>query len=385
MLDTSPRVFSAQLNIPAGSFADGQTVAAVLDKTGGRMRIKRIRKSENAYSVTLPDAVIKAGDRLMVTDTPARLKEFEEVLGATLYAGNRPVSSDNPLSAKDQQIAEIVVGEGSPLDNTTLKDFRFADVYDLVTLAIHRSGTAIESMPQGISQVRLRRGDVLLVQGARDHISAMKREGSMLVLDATVDLPFGRRARFAVGIMLAVVACAASGLMPIAVSAVAGVLAMLLAGCLSWRDIPRALSAPVVMVVVASLALGHALLETGGADLIAAVFLHLAGDLPPGVMISGLLLLMAAVTNVLSNNAAAVIGTPIAVTIAHKLGVPPEPFVLAVLFGANMSFATPMAYKTNLLVMNAGGYTFGDFATVGIPLSLLMWAVLSYLLPVLYL
>jgi len=101
-------------------------------------------------------------------------------------------------------------------------------------------------------------------------------------------------------------------------------------------------------------------------------------------MLSGLMLLMAVLTNTVSNNATAVIGTPIAVSIANQLGQPAEPFVLAVLFGANMSFATPMAYKTNLLVMNAGRYNFRDFLRTGIPLVIILWATLSLLLPYLY-
>ena len=104
----------------------------------------------------------------------------------------------------------------------------------------------------------------------------------------------------------------------------------------------------------------------------------------PKMILSGLILLMAVLTNIVSNNAAAVIGTPIAISIAEGLNLPPEAFVLAVLFGANMSYATPMAYKTNLLVMNAGNYTFGDFLRVGIPLTVIMWLVLSWLLPALY-
>ena len=94
--------------------------------------------------------------------------------------------------------------------------------------------------------------------------------------------------------------------------------------------------------------------------------------------------MMAMLTNVVSNNAAAVIGTPIAIGIAQQLGQPPEPFVLAVMFGANMSFATPMAYQTNLLVMNAGNYSFSDFVRVGLPLIVIMWLALSFLLPWLY-
>jgi di/tricarboxylate transporter len=138
------------------------------------------------------------------------------------------------------------------------------------------------------------------------------------------------------------------------------------------------------LIVVASLAMGAALQATGGTRYLTDVFLALSAGASPAVVLSALMLLMAVLTNIVSNNAAAVIGTPIAVGIARQLELPAEPFVLAVLFGANMSYATPMAYKTNLLVMNAGGYTFGDFVRIGVPLTLLMWLALSWLLPSLY-
>ncbi|MEX2366422.1 MAG: SLC13 family permease, partial [Pseudohongiellaceae bacterium] len=126
------------------------------------------------------------------------------------------------------------------------------------------------------------------------------------------------------------------------------------------------------------------LLETGAADALAAGFVSLTADSPISFQLSGLMLLMAILTNIVSNNAAAVIGTPVAIGIANQLGLPVEPFVLAVLFGANMSYATPMAYKTNLLVMAVGGYTFSDFLKVGIPLTLIMWLSLSFLVPYFY-
>ena len=122
-----------------------------------------------------------------------------------------------------------------------------------------------------------------------------------------------------------------------------------------------------------------------GAEYIAQVFVALSYGLPPGGVLSALMLLLAVLTNIVSNNAAAVIGTPIAISVASQLNLSPEPFILAVLFGANLSYATPMAYKTNLLVMNAGGYKFSDFMRIGIPLILLMWVTLSLLLIWLYL
>jgi di/tricarboxylate transporter len=159
---------------------------------------------------------------------------------------------------------------------------------------------------------------------------------------------------------------------------------MLLTGCLDWREATRALNPQVLLIVVASLALGNGLLLTGATDYLAGLFLALTAGLSPPLILSALILLLGLLTNVVSNNAAAVIGTPIAIAIATGLGVPPEPFVLAVLFGANLSFATPMAYQTNLLILNAGGYKFSDFVRVGVPLLLLMWLAYSLLLPTIY-
>jgi di/tricarboxylate transporter len=212
----------------------------------------------------------------------------------------------------------------------------------------------------------------------------MKQQGDLLVLDATTDLPHSSKAPVALSIMAGIIALAAFGILPIAVSALCGVIAMLLSGCMNWRDASLALSTQVVLIVVASLALGEALLVTGGADYLAESFVVIMSGAPPVVILSGLMLLLAILTNVVSNNAAAVIGTPIAISVAQQLQLSPEPFVIAVLFGANMSYATPVAYKTNLLVMNAGGYQFSDFLRIGGPLVLLMWLVLSFVIPMMH-
>jgi di/tricarboxylate transporter len=180
--------------------------------------------------------------------------------------------------------------------------------------------------------------------------------------------------------MFLVVATAAAGLAPIVVAALAGMGLMLLTKCIKWEDAAGALSTRVILIVAVSLALGLALMRTGGADYLAQLYVAVASGLPNTVILSGLMLLIAVLTNIVSNNAAAVIGTPIAIGIATRLALPPEPFVLAVLFGANMSFATPMAYKTNLLVFSAGGYKFSDFVRVGTPLIFIMWIALSLIL-----
>lgn len=384
MPDTSPRVFTAHLHIPEGSFAEGKTLREILKKTEGRMKVSKIRKSENNFTVPLPDAQIRANDRLLVRDTPQNLKEFEKLLGANLFSKGMQVDETNPLSEEDQQLAELVIDRGSPMVHRTLRETRFADVYQLVTLAIHRKGRVLESMPQGIDNVVLRLGDVLLVQGMREHIDEVKKRNQFLVLDATTDLPKTSKAPLSLAIMAGIILLSVFKIAPIAISSLLGALLMVVTKCISWRDVQRALSTQVVLIVVASLALGMALTRTGATDFLAESFLLLTDGMPPAYILSGLILLMGILTNIVSNNAAAVIGTPIAIKIAQSLGLPPEAFVLAVLFGANLSFATPMAYKTNLLVMNAGGYTFGDFVRVGLPLTVIVWLALSFILPAMY-
>ncbi len=382
LTDTSPRIFSAQLAIlEEGS---DKTLAELISATGGVMEVSRIMRDNGTFIMPLPDALIKAGDKLLVKDTPDNLKEFESVLGATLYVGDTKLDEEHPLSGEDQQIAEIIVVEGSPLQDTTLRQINFADRYQLLVLAISRKGSTLETLRKKIEHVRLRTGDILLVQGRDKEIAETKRAGELLVLDATTDLPHTDKSLTALLIMAGIVVVAAFGLAPIAISAVCGVLLMLITGCLTWRHASMALSTQVILIVVASLALGSALLKTGGAEYLAQVFVIITTGASPAIILSGLMLLMAILTNIVSNNAAAVIGTPIAISIAQQLQLNPEPFVIAVLFGANMSYATPMAYKTNLLVMNAGGYTFMDFVRVGVPLTLIVWLSLSFLLPVIY-
>ena len=384
LADPSPRLFEARLHLNEDSPAVGQTLAEAMAMTDGELRVRRIRRGAT-FIMPLPDVVLKAGDRLRVTDTPQKLKAFEERLKATLRSSNQSLNEPQPILADNQMLTEIAVVRGSPLDRANLRFARFIDRFQLIPLALHRAGREIWHPKQDIEDVSLRPGDILLVQGAQDQIAAAKRSAEFLVLDASVDIPGTRRAPIALAIVAAVVALAATGILPIAVSAVAGVAAMLLTRCLTPGTGLRAISPSVFFVVVASLALGRALTETGATDYITELFLFIMQGANATMILGGLMLLLAVLTNVVSNNAAAVIGTPIAIGIAQQLGLPPEPFVLAVLFGANMSYATPMAYQTNLLVMSAGSYRFVEFVKVGVPLIVLMLITLTLVLSELHL
>ena len=385
MSDASPRVFNAVLHINEDSFANGKSLSEVMEKAQNKLQVEQIQRGDGLFLAKRPTLTLSKDDRLFVADTPENLKEFEKLLGATLYNVSdieHPVSKEHPLTAEGQQLAEVVVTEGSPLYNTTLKRAGFTQRYQLVILAIHRAHA--RPAKGELSDIVLQTGDVLLVQGAADQIKELKASGALLVLDATIDLPHSQKAPYALLIMFGVVACAALGLLPISISALVGVGLMLISRCLNWDEVGSALSSRVVLLIVASLALGAALTRTGGTEYLARLYLVAMSGLSPQIILSVLILMMAVMTNFVSNNAAAAVGTPIAFSIAQQLHVAPEPFVLAILFGCNLCYATPMGYQTNLLVMSAAGYKFSDFLRVGIPLMFIMWLSFSFLLPAFY-
>jgi len=384
LLDFSPRLFDTRLRLNEGSPVIGKTLAEAIALAGGDMKVVRIRR-KNTILMPLPDVELRDGDRLRVQDSPSNLMAYADSLQATMVSEDQEVISEaNPLEAEGQSIAEIAVVQGSSLDKTSLRYAQVLLRYQLTVLALHRAGEEIWRPREELHDVILRPGDVLLVQGPSTQVTALKQDGQFLVLDATIDLPQTRRAPLALGVLVTVILTAAFGLVPIAISAVAGAVFMVITGCLNMASALRSVSPAVYFVVVASLALGQALITTGATGYITSVFVGVTLDASPTVVLSLLMLMLAILTNVVSNNAAAVIGTPIAVGIATQLNLPAEPFVLAVLFGANMSYATPMAYQTNLLVMSAGNYRFSDFVRVGLPLTIIMWLTLTFLLSAMY-
>jgi di/tricarboxylate transporter len=380
-IDASPRIFEAQLHFAANSM----TLAEAKKLTGGEMTVHSVLRQPGLSIAPLPDVPLRAGDQLVVRDTPERLMEFARALGARLFSGDVAVDAAHPLTAKDQQTAEIVLTPASPLRGRTLEQANFNWRYQLIPLAIHRPGEPAalgEKTP--LRDILLGVGDVLLVQGPAEQIAALKQRNDLMVLDATANVPLTSKAPLALAIMLGIVVVASLRIAPVAIAAICGVLLMVVSGCLRWRDASRALDSSMVLLTVASLALSLALVTTGGAAFVAQALVAVSGSLSPVAMLSATILLMAVLSNIISNSAAAVIGTPIAVELARQLGLPPEPFVLAVLFGVNMGYATPLADNCNLLVYSAGGYSFRDFVRVGVPLTIIMWLALSWILPQYY-
>jgi di/tricarboxylate transporter len=374
---TTPRVFESVITVTDDSRFAGAMFSELRSVLQEHVRIERVQR-DNLDLVRLPTLTLRTDDRIYVRGTAEAIKELQDLFGS----GFR---SDDLLRLPDQVLVEIVVTRNSPLHGKRFSDVSGATLGQLMPVGILRAG-AKDSEPTSEQSDRiLRSGDVLLMQGARQRIRELQDRHQLLILDRSVHVPRSDKAPLAVSIMAGVVLLAALGWIPILASTLCGVTLMLLSRCLTLEEAGNAVDTRLILVIVSSLALGTALTRTGATDYMAVHIVDLVRNLPPPVVLSALLLLTALLTEIVTNNAIAVIGTPIAVAVARDLGVSEIPFVLAVLFGANMSFLTPIGYQTNLLVFSAGGYRFGDFFRVGIPLQILVWIALSLLLPALYL
>jgi len=371
------RVYTAQIRLNSGSPAVGRSLAEAISRSGENIRVETIQRGKGVFINPLPDVKLRAGDRIATSATQQNLREYARVLGGTLYTAEHAVDASHPLSTDGQQIAEVAITPASRLNGVRIGNAGLLSLFKLRLLAFNRFEGMEERESPGLDETRLRAGDVLLVQSTLQNLAELKQSSDFLILDGSINLPRARKAPIALAVIFGVVALAALKVMPIEVSALLGCLVLILTGCLNWKDAMNALSTQVVLIIVSSLAMGMALLKTGGADYLANLFVYITFGASPAIVLMSLMLMMGVLTNVVSNNAAAVIGTPIAIGIAQRLGLPLEPFVLAVLFGANLSFSTPMAYQTNVLIMNAGGYKFGDFVRIGVPLSIITWLILS--------
>ena len=379
----STRIFEAALYVDADGFTDGKTLVEIQEKAGNDFIIEKIKRSDSLFVAKIPSIMFEAGDRIYVNDTLENLQEYQQLLGLSLFEEEVAEEAETEIGS-EVQLAEVVITSGSFLDHTSLNAQHFSSRFNLLPIAVHSGSTGIELKGE-IAAKTLTPGDVILVQGSLEAIENLKTNSNMLVIE-NEDLDLGTKRSFIpLYIMVGVAGLAASNLLPISIAAMLGLIGMLVFRLMKWSDVGNAMNIPIIMLIVASLSLGNALVVTGGSDYLAELFVYATSSMSVALILSTLMLLMAVLTNVVSNNAAAVIGTPIAINIAQQLGASPEPFVLAVLFGANMSFVTPIGYKTNLLIMGAGGYKFNDFVKVGLPLAFIMWVAFSIILPVLYL
>ncbi|NNC59628.1 MAG: SLC13 family permease [Erythrobacter sp.] len=331
---------------------------------------------------------IRPQQRLHVSGTHDALEEAMRSLGSEVAPSwvldkiRRKASADKT----DILVSEMAVTADSRLINRTLPSSGIADLYGVAVLGIHRPERIAgqrDTYSEG-GDLRMAEGDVLLVMGNEGDLQDFARSDSLLILEGVRELPRRSKATLSAVIMGGTVGLAAFGFLPIAIAALAGAILMFVTGCVKFDRVGRALSGQVIVLVAASIALGRIIDESGAADWLGQVLSYGLQFLAPAAVIAAIMLFVTVLTNFASNATAATVGTPIAFSIAHTLGMPAEPLVLAVLFGCNLCYATPIAYQTNMLIMAEGSYNFGDYVRTGVPLVLLMVTTLSILLALTY-
>jgi len=373
--------FIAQIEITAGHPLIGTAAVAGFFPNLPGITVRLVQRRQKTYLPPFEDLVIREGDLLIVAATRQALTQLLTSKPGFLHGMmNRetPDEQSQPAS-RDLTLTEAIVAPGSRMIGRTIDQIGFQYQTNCVLLGVQRRSRMIRARMGGI---RLEAGDVLLILGARADVRALRANRDVIVLEwSMTDLPDIKHALTARFIFGAVVALAASGIAPIVLSALAGAAAMVATGVLNIRQASRAVDQRILLLIAAALAMGTALDKTGGATFLAIQMVDLLQGYGVTAVMSAFFLLAAALTNVLSNNATAVLFAPIALNAGEQLGVDPLALVFTVIFAANCSFATPIAYQTNLLVMGPGHYKFRDFLKVGGPLIIVLWIAYSLAAP----
>jgi di/tricarboxylate transporter len=376
---TDGKQFIAELDVGPDSPLIGETAQAGMFPSLADVTVRLVQRGEQALLPPFESVTLAAGDILIVAATRKVLTGMLAKYHGHLLNPPAGERRPQPRGQREMVLAEAMVRPASRIVGQTLEFTNFRARSHCTVLGIQRRARMLRTR---LGELRLEPGDVLLLLGLAEDIERLRGDPDVLVMEWSASaMPRVRKAPLAALIFAAIVAPAALDLVPIVVTALLGVLALILTDCLNVRQAARAVDRQIVLIIAASLALGTALEATGAAAYLAALLVQAMAGAPPSAILSALFLLIAVLTNVLSNNAAAVLFTPVAVNLAHQLDAAVFPFALAVLFGASCSFATPIGYQTNLLVMGPGHYRFRDFVIAGSPLVILLWLAFSAFVP----
>ena len=387
------REFIAEIEVKAESPLVGELCVEGVFPSFPEMNIKMIQRGWNivlppfeGYSLETGDIVLVSATRDALTGLLSRFPGYllsddqGDVLSKkdNIAEGEEGRSADIETRVENAHIlAEIMIPPGSRYIDMTVEQAGFRYVFRTIVLGIQRRAKVVR---RRLSRVRLQQGDVLLIAGSRKDIYSMREHSDVVVLSGSKEeIPLTTKAPIAMGVFLGVIGLAASGVLSIPVASIVGAVLMIATNCLNIRQATRALDRKIFFLVGSMLALGIGLDASGGALVIAGKILSLPFADDPLVMVGLLFGVVAIATNILSNNACAILFTPIAVNLAANLGVDPMVFATTVVFAANCSFASPIGYQTNLLVMGPGHYQFSDFMRAGIPLIGILWIVYIFI------
>ena len=366
--DAPHRRYLAELSVPRGSPLVGLDPREAFAERFPRLEIVELVRYSHVFVPGRDPVVLAADDLLLVKASANDLVTVLHDYGVALPPSQQGMF-DPGRTAKEALIVELIIPPGSSLQGQRLMESRLLKDPGMHVIAIRRS--RLHYTEQNMRDVRLKTGDILLVRCAGRCLEDMRGGGEVIVVeDVHHEIVHTSKALRAGLIFFGLVLAATTGLADIMVCALAAVFLMIGLGCIQLRDAYRAMQADVLMLIAGTIALGAAMEKTGASRLYAELFLEFFAGMGPSVILGAFILLTSISTQILSNNATAVLLMPIAVSTAAGLGVDPKPFIMAVCFGASACFATPIGYQTNLLVYGPGNYRFSDFLKLGIPLNL---------------
>jgi di/tricarboxylate transporter len=368
--------YIAELRVMPDSPLLGKSVAeAKLGERHGVFVLELLRGEEKIWSPRAQK--LQAGDILLARGDWSRLAKLKDE--ARLVIEPEFKLRDEQFRDDNQVLTEVMVAPGSRFIDQTLRTLEFNWHYNATVLAIHRRG---EVLREKLRDVNLAVGDILLMITSPGEMQHLRSNANVVVLTEREEGPTSaRRAMISLAIMVAVVAAATLEWLPIVASSILGCIGLVMFRCLEPEEVYEAVDWRVIMLLAGVLPMGIALQSSGAAGFLAERTLDLVGGWGPVAVLAVIYLMTATLTEFMSNNASAVLLTPIAVAAAQSIEANPTPFVVAVAFAASTSFATPVGYQTNTMVYSAGGYRFIDFVKIGVPLNLLFWGIAVLCIP----
>ena len=370
LTDRKRMKFFSEVAIPEGSPLIGEAVFSVpLFQRSGTRVIDVIRADESLRR-QFPAVTLERGDRVVLRTAVAELLGLKE---------SGDVNMVDELATRTTTTVEALISPGCKMIGRSLGNLRLRRRYGVYPLAVHRRN---QNIGRQLDDVVVRVGDTLLLEGTPEDIRKLAADMDLVDLAQPAERSYRRRhAPFVVLVLAGIVLAAALGLTSIFTAAIVGVSLVLLTRCVDGDEAFSFIDGRLLVLIFSMLAVGAALDRSGAVEMIAMAVAPLLAGLPAPLLIWGVFLMTSLLTELVSNNAVAVVVTPVAIALAHAIGVDPRPLVVAVMVAASASFATPIGYQTNTLVYGPGGYRFTDFLRIGAPLNLSLGLIASLLIP----
>jgi di/tricarboxylate transporter len=379
--DSAHRQYLAELKISEKSNLVGKYPGEIFSEKYPSIKVIELIKKSHIYHPNRVKMIISAEDILLVKGSLNDLVAILHNEGVDLPT----TEMDLVLGAqKDAPIVvEIIISPHSTLRGQQLNRTSLAKDPGINIIAVKR--TNLHMTEKQIHDVRLQTGDILLIWCHESKLESIRSSTEYIVIeDVYEELVHKRKALWAIINFIGMVVTASLGLADIMTCALTAAFLMIITGCLQMRDAYRALQGDVLLLIAGTIALGTAMQKTGASQLYAEAFLSVFTDFSPIIILGAIVLLTSICTQLLSNNATAVLLLPIAISTAIGIGVDPKPFIIGVCFGASACFATPMGYQTNLMVYGPGGYSFVDYMKLGIPLNIFVVVASTLCIPLIW-